>query len=115
MARARSVLILQDCDILARALRRSLERLGLCCTSLRMVRELERLDRSFDFGVVEQLLPDGDGAAVARSLVLDGIVQRCVVLATWHSPALLEAAIPARVVVKDMDLPANLLEGLFGG
>jgi DNA-binding response OmpR family regulator len=112
MSGSESILHVEDDEFVTRSLRRWLERRGFAVVSVASCAEAHTAGQTFDHGVFDIDLPDGDGIGLASELLARGVVRRVVFYtATADGRALARAAEMGPVVTKGDDLK-NLLTAL---
>jgi CheY-like chemotaxis protein len=78
MASTRTVLLVEDSELVVRALRRLLSRSEFSVTAAKSCDEALGQEAQFDLGVFDIDLPDGSGIQVAEQLLESGRVRRAV-------------------------------------
>jgi ActR/RegA family two-component response regulator len=112
MSGSESILHVEDDKLVARSLRRWLERRGFVVTSVGTCAEAQACKTNPVCGVFDIDLPDGDGIQLAAKLLEQAQVQRAVFYtATCDAEAMARAAALGPVVSKGGNLE-NLLRAL---
>jgi ActR/RegA family two-component response regulator len=88
----RSLLVVEDDLIVARALSRSLARRGFSVALVGSCKAALALVQTFDFGILDLDLPDGNGVDLARQLLRAGSVPSIVFFTGSYNRALLARA-----------------------
>lgn len=112
---AGTVLFLDDDPAVSRSHARLLRAAGFTVTTVSSVQGVSELRGRFDCAVLDVTLPDGDGVAVARSLLDVGLTERVVFFTGLGYGRRLEAARRMGPVIFKGQPVEDLLAALGGG
>jgi len=86
------LLVVEDDVTVARALSRTLARVGFSVAVARSCRAAIALSQSFDFAILDLDLPDGNGVDLARTLLASGRLPSVLFFTSSTDPVLLARA-----------------------
>jgi DNA-binding response OmpR family regulator len=103
-ATAKRILLVEDNDVLQRTLRRALSGRGHVVVVTANAAEARADSGSYDVGVIDGELPDGDSVDLARDLLAHGTVTEVVFFTATRDPALIaRAELVGTVIGKNVD------------